>query len=172
LPNPDFVFQRKEGGVNEGWNSQHDGGTEGCTRRRVALMKGGMMTALGNTARGSTVGRQRQGAAQRRAARRRQQQQGAAWQDDKNNGWHGSEGQYICHKGSTDGGTRRTAAALLTVDFVGCANGISGGIKEVGGALPLSPRNRHSHDGCPGIFIALLSLYGARIFNDGSAYDN
>jgi hypothetical protein len=56
LPDPDFDFQRKEGGINEEWNSQHDGGTEGCTRRTVALMKGGTMTALGNTARGSMVG--------------------------------------------------------------------------------------------------------------------
>ncbi len=63
LPDPDFVFQRKEGGVNKGWNSQHDGGTEGRTRRRVALMKGGTMMALDNTVRGSTAGRQRQGAA-------------------------------------------------------------------------------------------------------------
>jgi hypothetical protein len=56
LPDPDFVFQRKEGGVDEGWNSQHDGGTEGRMRRRVASMKGGTMTALGNTARASMVG--------------------------------------------------------------------------------------------------------------------
>ncbi len=56
LPDLDFVFQRKESGINEGWNSQHDGGTEGRTRRRVVLMKGGTMTALGNTARGSTAG--------------------------------------------------------------------------------------------------------------------
>ena len=56
MPDPDFVFQRKEGGVNEGWKSQHDGGTEGRTRRRVTLMKGGTMTALGNTARGSMAG--------------------------------------------------------------------------------------------------------------------
>jgi hypothetical protein len=90
-------------------------------------MKGGTMTALGNTARGSTAGQRRQGAAQWRAARRRQRQQGAAWQDDKGKGRHGSEGQYSCHEGGTDNGTRRTAAALLTVDFVGCANGISGG---------------------------------------------
>ncbi len=56
MPDPDFLFQRKEGGVNEGWNSQHDGGTEDRTRRRVASMKGGTMTTLGNTARGSTAG--------------------------------------------------------------------------------------------------------------------
>jgi hypothetical protein len=56
LPDPDFVFQRKEGGINEGWNSQHDGGTEGRMRKSVALMKGGTMTALGNTARGSMAG--------------------------------------------------------------------------------------------------------------------
>jgi hypothetical protein len=135
-------------------------------------MKGGTMTALGNKARGSTAGGQRQGAAQRWAAQWRQRQQGAAWQDDKGKGRHGSEGQYSCHKGGTDGGTRRTAAALLTVDFVGCANGISGGIKEVGGALPLSPRNGCGRDGCPGIFIAPLSLYGARIFDDSIAFDN
>ncbi len=126
LPDPDFVFQRNVGGINEGWNSQHDGGTKGRTRRRVALMKGGTMTALGNTVRGSTAGRRQQGAAQRRVARRRQRQQGAAWQDDKGKGWHGSKGQYSCHGGGTDGGTRRTVAALLTGDFVGCANGISG----------------------------------------------
>ncbi len=101
MPDADFVFQRKEGGVNEGWNSQHDGGTEGRTRRRVALMKGGTMTALGNNARGSTAGGRRQGAAQQQAARRRQRQQGAAWQDDKGKGRHGSEGQYSCHKGLT-----------------------------------------------------------------------
>ncbi len=71
LPDPDFVFQRKEGGVDKGWNSQHDGGTEGHTRRRVVLMKGGMMKALGNTARSSMVGWQRQGAARQRAAWRR-----------------------------------------------------------------------------------------------------
>ncbi len=57
MPDPDFVFQRKEGGVDERWNSQHDGGTEDRTRRRVASMKGGTMMALGNTARGSTAGR-------------------------------------------------------------------------------------------------------------------
>jgi hypothetical protein len=61
---------------------------------------------------------------------------------------------------------------LLTVDFVGCANGISGGIKEVGGALSLSPRNGLGHDGCPSIFIAPSSLYGASIFNDGIAFNN
>jgi hypothetical protein len=77
-----------------------------------------------------------------------------------------------CHDGGTDGGTRRTAAALLTVDFVGCTNGISGGIKEIGGALPLSPRNGRGHNGCLGIFIAPLSLYGARIFNNGIAFNN
>ncbi len=62
--------------------------------------------------------------------------------------------------------------ASLTVDFVGCANGISGGIKEVGGALPLSPCNGCGQDGCPGIFIMPLSLCGMRIFNDGIAFDN
>ncbi len=67
---------------------------------------------------------------------------------------------------------RRTVAALLTVDFVGCANGISRGNKEVGGALPLSPRNGHGHNGCLGNIIALSSLYGARIFDDGIAFDN
>ncbi len=56
LPDPDFVIQRKEGGVDKGWNSQHDGGTEGRMRRRVLSMKGGTMTALGNTARGSMAG--------------------------------------------------------------------------------------------------------------------
>jgi hypothetical protein len=130
-------------------------------------MKGGTMMALGNTARGSMAGRRRQGVAQRR-----RQQRGAAWQEDKGKGRHGSKGQDSCHNGGTDGGTRRTAAALLTVDFVGCVNGISGGIKEVGGALPLSPRNGRGHDGCPGVFIALSSLYGARIFDDGIAFDN
>ncbi len=49
----------KKGGVDKGWNGQHDGGTEGRTRRRAASMKGGTMTALGNTARGGTAGRQR-----------------------------------------------------------------------------------------------------------------
>jgi hypothetical protein len=87
-------------------------------------------------------------------------------------GTHGSKGQDSCHNGGTDGGTRRTAAALLRVDFVGCANGISGGIKEIGGALPLLPRNGCGHDGCPGVFMPPLSLYGARIFNDGIAFDN
>ncbi len=62
--------------------------------------------------------------------------------------------------------------ALLTVDFVGCANGISRGIKEVGGVLPLLPRNGRGHDGCPGVFIAPLSLNGARIFDDGIAFNN
>ncbi len=118
LPDPDFVFQRKEGGDNEGWNSQHDGSTEGRTRRRVTLMKGGTMTALGNTARDSTAGWQQQGAAQRRVSQRIWRQQGAAWRDHKGKGRHGSKGQDSCHDGSTDGGTRRTAAALLTVDFV------------------------------------------------------
>jgi hypothetical protein len=63
-------------------------------------------------------------------------------------------------------------AALLTVDFVGCVNGISGGIKEVGGALPLLPCNKRGHNGCPGVFIGLLSLYSVRIFDDGIAFDN
>jgi hypothetical protein len=58
------------------------------------------------------------------------------------------------------------------VNFVGCTNGISGGIKEVGGTLPLSPRNGRGHNSCPGVFIALLSLYGACIFDDGIAFDN
>ncbi len=49
-------FRGKEGGVNERWNSQHDVGTEGRTRRRVASMKGGTMMALGNTGRGSMAG--------------------------------------------------------------------------------------------------------------------
>jgi hypothetical protein len=166
LPDPDFVFQRKEGGVNEGWNSQHDGGTEGRTRRRVTLMKGGTMTALGNTARGSMAGQQRQGTARRWGAQRRQRQQGAAWQDNKGKGWHGSKGQDSCNDGDTDSGTRRIAAALLTVDFVGCA------IKEVGGALPLLPRIGRSHDGCPSIFITPLSLYGTCIFHDGITFNN
>jgi hypothetical protein len=61
---------------------------------------------------------------------------------------------------------------LLTVDFVGGANGISGGIKEVRGALPLLPRNGRGHNGCPGIFIAPLLSYGARIFNDGITFNN
>jgi hypothetical protein len=135
-------------------------------------MKGGTMTALGNPARGSMAGRQRQGAARRQAAQRRRQQRGAAWQDDKGKGRHGSKGQDSCHNGGTDGGTRKMAVASLTVDFVGCANGISGGIKEVGGVLPLLPRIGRGHDGCPGIFITLLSLYGARMFNNGIAFDN
>ena len=135
-------------------------------------MKGGAMMALGNTARGSMAGGRRQGAAWRWVARRRRRQQGAAWQDNKGKGRHGSEGQYSCQEGGKDGGTRRTVAALLTVDFVGCANGISGGIKEVGGVLPLLPRNGSGHDGCPGIFSAPLSLYGARIFDDGIAFNN
>jgi hypothetical protein len=62
--------------------------------------------------------------------------------------------------------------ALLAVNFVGCANGISGGIEEVGGVLPLSPRIRRGHDGCPGVFIVPLSLYGARIFDDCIAFNN
>ncbi len=56
FPDPDFVFQRKEGGVDKGWDSQHDGSTESRMRRRVASMKGGTMTTLGNTARSSTEG--------------------------------------------------------------------------------------------------------------------
>jgi hypothetical protein len=63
-------------------------------------------------------------------------------------------------------------AASLTVDFVGCANGISGGIKEVGGVLLLLPCNGRGHDGCPGVFILPLSLYGTCIFNDGIAFNN
>jgi hypothetical protein len=62
LPDPDYVFQRKVGGIDKGWNSHHDGGTEGCTRRRVTSMKGGTMTAYSKgqngrtmTARGGTV---------------------------------------------------------------------------------------------------------------------
>jgi hypothetical protein len=135
-------------------------------------MKGGTMTALGNTARGGTAGQRRQGAARRWAAQRGQRQQGAAWRDNKGKGRHGSEGQDSCHDGGTEGGTRRMAAASLTVDFVGGVNGISGGIKEVGGALPASPRNGRGHDGCPGVFIAPSSSYGARIFEDGIAFDN
>jgi hypothetical protein len=34
------------------------------------------------------------------------------------------------------------------------------------------PRNGRGHDGCPSVFIAPSSLYGARIFNDGIAFDN
>ncbi len=172
MPDPGFVFQRKEGVVNEGWNSQHDGSTEGHTRRRVASMKGGTMMALGNTARGSMAGGRRQGAAWRWVARRRRRQQGAAWQDNKGKGWHDSKGQDSCHDGGTDGGTSRMAAALLMVNFVGCVNGISGGIKEGGGALLLSPCIRCGHHSCPGIFIAPSSLYGVRIFDDGIAFDN
>jgi hypothetical protein len=56
LPDPDYVFQRKVGGIDKGWNSHHDGGTEGCTRRRVTSMKGGTMTASGNIARGRMAG--------------------------------------------------------------------------------------------------------------------
>jgi hypothetical protein len=135
-------------------------------------MKGGTMTALGNTARGSMAGQKWQGAARQQAAQRRQQQQGAAWQDNKGKGRHGSKGQDSCHDSGIDGGTRRTAAALLMVNFVGCANGISGGIKEVRGALPLMPCIGRGHDGCPGVFIAPLSLYGTCIFNNGIAFDN
>jgi hypothetical protein len=135
-------------------------------------MKGGTMTALGNTARGGTAGRRRRGEARRRAARRGRRQRGAAWRDDKVKGRHGSEGQDSCHDGGTEGGTRRTAAASLTVDFVGGANGISGGIKEVGEALPSSPRNGRGHDGCPGVFIAPSLSYGERIFDDGIAFDD
>jgi hypothetical protein len=62
--------------------------------------------------------------------------------------------------------------ALLTFDFVGCTNGISGGIKEVGRVLPLLPCNGRGHNSCPGVFIAPLSLYGVCIFNDGIAFDN
>ncbi len=135
-------------------------------------MKGGTMKALGNTARGSTAGWQWQGAARQRAAQRRQRQQGVAWQDNKGKGRHGSEGQDSCHDGGTEGGMRGTAAALLTVDFVGFANGISGGINEVGGALLLLPHNGCSHDGCPGIFMVPFLLYGACIFNNGIAFDD
>jgi hypothetical protein len=135
-------------------------------------MKGGTMMALGNTARGGTVGRQRQGAARRQAARRGQRQRGAAWRDDKGKGRHGSKGQDSCHDGGTEGGTRRTAVASLTVDFVGGVNGIRGGIKEVGGALPSSPCKGRGHNGCPGIFIAPSLLYGACIFDDGIAFDD
>ncbi len=60
----------KEGGIDKGWNGQHDSGTEGCTRRRVKLMKGGSMMALGNTARGGMAGRRQQEAARRRVAQR------------------------------------------------------------------------------------------------------
>jgi hypothetical protein len=141
-------------------------------RRRVASMKGGTMMALGNTARGSMAGQQRQGAAWQRAARRRQQQQGAHGETTKAMGRHGSKGQDSCHDSSTDGGTRRMAAASLVVNFVGCANGMSGGIKGVGGASPLLPRIGCGHDDCPGIFIAPSSLYGACIFNNGIAFDN
>jgi hypothetical protein len=59
--------------------------------------------------------------------------------------------------------------ACFTVPFLPEDNR---GIEKVGGALPLSPRNGRGHDGCPGIFIAPLSLYGARIFDDGIAFDN
>jgi hypothetical protein len=48
----------------------------------------------------------------------------------------------------------------------------SRGIKEVGGALPSSPRNGRNHYGCPGIFVAPLSLHGARIFGNGIAFDD
>ncbi len=92
--------------------------------------------------------------------------------DNYGKGRHGSEGQDSCHDGGTDGGTRRTAAASLTFDFVGCANGISRGIKEVGGVLPLLPRIGCGHDSCPGILIVPSSLYGARIFDDGIAFNN
>jgi hypothetical protein len=64
------------------------------------------------------------------------------------------------------------AAALLTVDSVGCANGISGGIKDVGRVPQLSPRIGRGHDGCPNVFIAPSSLYGACIFDDGITFDN
>ncbi len=34
------------------------------------------------------------------------------------------------------------------------------------------PRIGHGQDGCPGVFIAPPSLYGACIFDDGIAFDN
>jgi hypothetical protein len=58
------------------------------------------------------------------------------------------------------------------VDFVGGANGVSRGIKEVGGALPSLPPNGCGHNGCPGVFVVPSSLYGAHIFDDGIAFDN
>jgi hypothetical protein len=58
------------------------------------------------------------------------------------------------------------------VNFVGGTNGISGGIKEVKGALPLLPCNRRGHDGCPGVFIAPSLLYGVRIFDNGIAFND
>jgi hypothetical protein len=36
----------------------------------------------------------------------------------------------------------------------------------------LSPRNGRGHNGCPGVFIAPSSLYGACIFDDGITFDN
>ncbi len=36
----------------------------------------------------------------------------------------------------------------------------------------MSPCNECDHDGCPGVFIVPLSLYGTHIFNNGIAFDN
>jgi hypothetical protein len=92
----------------------------------------------------------------------RRQRQGTAWQRgagqlsrQRHRRWHEENGGGIAHG-----------------QLAGCAYGISGGIKEVGGALPLSPRNGRGHNGCPGIFIVPSSLYGALIFDDGIAFDN
>jgi hypothetical protein len=111
LPDPDFVFQRNEGGINEGWNSQHDGGTEGHTRRRVALMKGGTMTASGNTvnggtmtARGSTAAGGTTETTTARGGMARGQRQGTAWQQGavqlsrrRHRRWHKENGGGIAH---------------------------------------------------------------------------
>ncbi len=56
-----------EGRIDEGQKVLHDGSTEGKMRRRIALTKGGMMTARGDTARGGTVRAAQQRAAQRKA---------------------------------------------------------------------------------------------------------
>jgi hypothetical protein len=45
----------KEGRINKGRKGLHDGSTEGEKRRRIALTKGGLMTARVDTARGGTA---------------------------------------------------------------------------------------------------------------------
>jgi hypothetical protein len=92
----------------------------------------------------------------------RQQRQGTAWQQgagqlprQQHRRWHKENGGSIAHG---------QLCWLREWD--------QQGIKEIGKALLLLPRNRRSHTGCPGIFITPLSLQGARIFNNGIAFDN
>ncbi len=70
----------KEGGIDEGWNGQHDGGIEGRTRKRITSMKGGTMMALCNTARGGTAAGGMTGTTTARGSMVRRQRQGMAWQ--------------------------------------------------------------------------------------------